>query len=139
MQLPPHDLQRVLHHNMVAIQILLRIGNVRLDQGDKITRSCEMEPIFFFRLFCAGKRMLTFRCIFERSHKQLLLALVADLQLKLQRGLFAQLLFQVQQDVTQFLLLERLEQVILNTIFKRILRVFKLTISADNNKMQLGL
>lgn len=72
-------------------------------------------------------------------HQQLLLPLAAFFQPEFQGGLLAQLLLEPQQDAGQLVLLDGLEQVILHAVFQGGLGVFKFPVSADDDKVQIGL
>jgi len=138
-QLPPDDLQGVPEHDLIAVLILRGVGHIHLYQRGKADALCKMKAVARVRLRRVQEGLLALGGVPQHLHQQLLLPLAAFFQLEFQRGLFSQLVAQPQQNAGELLLLEGLEQVILHTVFQRVLRVFKFPVPADDDKMQVRL
>ena len=73
---------------------------------------------------------------YQRVNDTLLFTLIAFLQTVLNRSLLAELALKSGEKIGHLLHLERLQQITLYTVFQCVLRIFKLGITADNDKMQ---
>ena len=138
-ELPPDDLQRMPNHHLIAVLILCSMEDIHFYQRGKADALCKPETITRVCLRRVQKMLLPFCRASQRIHQQLLLPLSAFLQLELQCGFFSQLIAQPQQNAGEVLLLKRFQQIILHTIFQRILCIFKFSIPADDDKMQIRL
>ena len=136
---PPGDLQRVAQQDLHAVPVLFRAGHIHPHQGRKADPAAKLKAVLRAGLPCTQKRRSPLRRAFQRLQQQLLAALSASFELELQLRLLAQLVLEPQQDPGELLLLEGLEQVILHPVFESVLGIFKFPVTADDDKVQLGL
>ena len=135
MQLPPDDLQRTAENDLIAVRIGNGANQIYPHHRSKADAFGSIEPL----VRIGQKRLLVLRRVAQRFQQQILLAFLASLQLEFQSRLFPQLVAQAHQDPGKLLLLEGLEQIILHAVFQRILGIFKLPVTADDDKMQIRL
>ena len=138
-ELLPDDLERVLHHGAVSVLICRRRGNIWLDDGRKVAAAGLHAALEAEQAHGARGRHAAAHLDHQRVDDALLLALHALFQAIFDGGLLAHLVFYADEQIDHLLLLERLEQIALYAVFERVLRVFKLAVAADDDKMQAGL
>ena len=135
-QLLPDDLERVLLHGTEAVLIFCRGRNIRLDNSRKVAAAFGQTALQIKRAHGARGAYTAAHLSHQGVDDALLLALAALFQAVLYRCFLAHLLLEADQQIDHFLLLERLKQIAFYAVFERILRIFKLAVAADDDKMQ---